>query len=83
LGVLVLSFAASSFGGIARDVLIGATPPAALIDWRYLAVSLVAGHIVFCWPSHFEKLRNPVQLLDAMGLAYVLSPAPRKPWLSA
>jgi len=26
-GILVLSFAASSFGGIARDVLIGATPP--------------------------------------------------------
>ena len=28
-GVLVLSFAASTFGGITRDVLIGATPPAA------------------------------------------------------
>jgi uncharacterized membrane protein YeiH len=68
-GVLVLSFVASSFGGIARDVLIGATPPAALVDWRYLAVSLVAGLIVFCWPSHIEKLRNPVRLLDAMGLA--------------
>jgi uncharacterized membrane protein YeiH len=69
-GVLVLSFAASSFGGIARDLLIGATPPAALVDWRYLAISLAAGLIVFCWPSHIEKLRNPVRLLDAMGLAF-------------
>ena len=46
-GVLVLSFAASSFGGIGRDLLIGAVPPAALVDWRYLAVSVGAGLIAF------------------------------------
>jgi uncharacterized membrane protein YeiH len=69
-GILVLSFAASSFGGIGRDLLIGATPPAALVDWRYLAVSLVAGLIVFFRSSLIEKLRNPVRLLDAMGLAF-------------
>lgn len=69
-GVLVLSFAASSFGGIGRDVLIGATPPAALVDWRYLAVSLAAGLITFFWSSLIEKLRNPVRLLDAAGLAF-------------
>lgn len=69
-GVLVLSFAASSFGGISRDVLIGATPPAALVDWRYLAVSLVTGLVSFYWYSAIERLRNPVRLLDAMGLAF-------------
>ncbi len=69
-GVLVLSFAASTFGGIGRDVLIGATPPAALVDWRYLAVSLAAGLIAFFWSSLIEKLRNPVRLLDAAGLAF-------------
>jgi uncharacterized membrane protein YeiH len=68
-GVMVLSFAASTFGGIARDVLIGATPPAALKDWRYLAVSLVAGGLAFYRLSLIEKLRNPVQALDAAGLA--------------
>ena len=68
-GVLVLSFAAATFGGIARDLLIDATPPAALQDWRYLAVSLTAGAIVFFWSSLIEKLRNPVRMLDAMGLA--------------
>nr|WP_255552742.1 trimeric intracellular cation channel family protein [Brevundimonas sp. BAL450] len=68
-GVLVLSFAAATFGGIARDLLIGATPPAALQDWRYLAVSLTAGAIVFFWSSLIEKVRNPVRMLDAMGLA--------------
>lgn len=68
-GVLVLSFAASTFGGITRDLLIGAVPPAALEDWRYLAVSLAAGLLCFFWSSLIEKLRNPVRMLDAMGLA--------------
>jgi uncharacterized membrane protein YeiH len=68
-GVLVLSFAASTFGGVARDLLIGATPPAALEDWRYLTVSLAAGFAAFFWSSWMEKLRNPVRLMDAMGLA--------------
>jgi uncharacterized membrane protein YeiH len=69
-GVLVLSVAASTFGGIGRDVLIGAAPPAALVDWRYLAISLAAGSIAFFWSSLIEKLRNPVLLLDAAGLAF-------------
>lgn len=69
-GVLVLSVAAATFGGIARDVLIGATPPAALIDWRYLAVALAAGFIAFFWSSLIERLSNPVRLMDAMGLAF-------------
>lgn len=69
-GVLVLAFAASSFGGIGRDVLIGATPPAALVDWRYLAVSVAAGLVTFFWSSLIEKLRSPVRLLDAVGLAF-------------
>lgn len=69
-GVLVLSFAAASFGGITRDLLIGAVPPAALQDWRYLAVALLAGLIVFFWSSWIDKLRDPVRLLDAVGLAF-------------
>ncbi len=68
-GVLVLSFAASTAGGISRDLLIGAVPPAALEDWRYLAVSLAAGLLCFFWSPSIERLRNPVQMLDAAGLA--------------
>src|SRR5690606_26248756 len=56
-------------GGVMRDVVIGAIPPAALQDWRYLAVSLVAGLLCFFWSALIEKLRNPVRMLDAMGLA--------------
>jgi uncharacterized membrane protein YeiH len=67
-GVLVLSFAAATAGGIGRDALIGATPPAALVDWRYLAVSIIAGLVTFFGYRHVERLRHPVQLFDAVGL---------------
>lgn len=68
-GVLVLAFAAATFGGITRDVLIGAVPPAALVDWRYLAVAVAAGLLTFLWPALIERLGKPVRMLDAMGLA--------------
>lgn len=68
-GVLVLSFAAAVSGGIVRDVLIGATPPAALVGWNYLGISCLAGIITFFRYQSIEKLRNPVQIFDALGLA--------------
>jgi uncharacterized membrane protein YeiH len=68
-GILVLSFVAGNFGGITRDVLIGSVPPAAISDWRYLAVSLLAGVITFYWYSAIERLRSPVLVFDAAGLA--------------
>ncbi|HEX7787331.1 MAG TPA: trimeric intracellular cation channel family protein [Methylomirabilota bacterium] len=68
-GVLVLSFAAGNTGGIARDLLIGATPPVAIADWRYLVASIVAGLITFCWYGLVNRLRSPVLVFDAAGLA--------------
>lgn len=68
-GVLVLSFVAGNAGGIARDVQIGALPPPALSDWRYIAVSIAAGLITFWWYPKVNRLQNTVQVLDAGGLA--------------
>jgi uncharacterized membrane protein YeiH len=67
-GVLVLAFAAGNSGGIARDVMIGATPPAAINDWRYLAVSMLAGLVTFYWYRVISRLKSPVLLFDAAGL---------------
>jgi uncharacterized membrane protein YeiH len=67
-GILVLSFAAGNAGGIARDLLIGATPPAAISDWRYLGISLLAGLVTFWRPYDVDRLSNPVLLFDAAGL---------------
>lgn len=68
-GVLVCAFATASAGGIARDVLIGAIPPAALSNWRYAAIWLVAGALGFAFSTRIEKFGQPVRVLDAMGLA--------------
>jgi uncharacterized membrane protein YeiH len=67
-GVLVLSFAAGNAGGITRDLLIGAVPPAAIADWRYIGVSVLAGMATFLWPATILWLKSPVLIFDAAGL---------------
>jgi uncharacterized membrane protein YeiH len=67
-GILVLSFAAATAGGITRDVLIGAVPPAAINDWRYIVTSLLAGLLAFGWSSTISRLWSPVLIFDAAGL---------------
>lgn len=69
-GVLVLSFAAGNAGGITRDLLIGAVPPAAIADWKYLAVSVLAGLITYFWYPITDRFRNDVLWFDAVGLAF-------------
>ena len=69
-GVMVLAFAAGNAGGITRDLLIGAVPPAAISDWTYLGVSVLAGLIVFFRSSWIARLGNPVLWFDAVGLAF-------------
>jgi uncharacterized membrane protein YeiH len=68
-GVLVLSFVAGNSGGIIRDVVIGAIPPLAINDWRYVGVSVLAGLVTFYRYPNVDRLRTPVLLCDAAGLA--------------
>jgi uncharacterized membrane protein YeiH len=68
-GVLVLSLVAAITGGIIRDVLIGAIPPATLVDSRYVIIAACAGLLTFCCPAVIRRLHSPVQLFDAAGLA--------------
>lgn len=70
LGVLVLSFIVALGGGIVRDLLLGATPPSAMRDWRYPVLAFVAGLLTFVLHVQVEAL--PALLLstlDAAGLA--------------
>jgi uncharacterized membrane protein YeiH len=68
-GVLVLSLAAATSGGVIRDLLLGATPPASVRDWRYIAVSVLAGAFTFYWFSILDRWRSSVLVLDAAGLS--------------
>ena len=67
-GVSVLALVAATAGGVLRDVLIGAVPPAALHDWRYLFVALVAGAMTFLRYPSVARLQQIVLVFDAAGL---------------
>ncbi|MCW2334379.1 putative membrane protein YeiH [Rhodoblastus acidophilus] len=69
-GILVLAFVAGNFGGITRDVLIGATPAAVLTDGRYLLVSVLAGLLTFFLYAGVARLSSPVLWFDAVGLSF-------------
>jgi uncharacterized membrane protein YeiH len=68
-GVLVLAGATGLGGGFLRDVLIGATPPAALADWRYLLVPVVAGLLTFWFHPALGRMERSINVFDAFGLA--------------
>jgi uncharacterized membrane protein YeiH len=68
-GVLVLAFTAGNAGGITRDLLIGAVPPAAIGDWRYLVASVVAGLVTFWGYRTIHRIRDALLIFDALGLA--------------
>lgn len=67
-GVLVVAWASATAGGLARDLLIGAVPPVAISDWRYLATATAAGLIAFFASGLIARVNRPVQLFDAAGL---------------
>lgn len=51
---MVIAFIVALGGGVTRDLLIGASPPKAVADWRYPALALVMGGLAFvfhegCW----------------------------------
>ena len=66
---LVLAAVTGLGGGFIRDVLIGATPPAALMDWRYLLVPVAAGLLTFAFHPAIGRLERLVTVFDAVGLA--------------
>lgn len=87
-GVLVLAGTTGLGGGFLRDVLIGAAPPAALEDWRYLVVPVAAGLLTFWSHPALGRMESTVNVFDAFGLGlfcvtgvlkaldYGLGPAP-------
>jgi uncharacterized membrane protein YeiH len=66
---LVLAGVTGLGGGFIRDVLIDATPPAALTDWRYLLAPVAAGLLTFAFHPAIGRLERVVTVFDAVGLA--------------
>ena len=69
LGVLVLAFVTAVGGGIIRDLLIGATPPAAIRDWRYFGVAILGATAVTSFYQWVQAIPDQlIVTLDAAGL---------------
>lgn len=67
-GVAVLAVVVGLAGGITRDLLIG-VPPETFRDWRLLAVAGAAGFVTFLAHPFLSRIRRPIDVLDAAGLA--------------
>ncbi|HNV14646.1 MAG TPA: trimeric intracellular cation channel family protein [Dermatophilaceae bacterium] len=68
VGICSLGVVTAVGGGILRDLLIGAVPPAALTDWTLVPVALVGSLIVFWSHGRWTVPRRPMLVLDALGL---------------
>ncbi|WP_405794464.1 trimeric intracellular cation channel family protein [Streptomyces sp. NBC_01506] len=67
-GMAVLAEVTGLGGGLLRDLIIGAVPPAAFTDLGYFVMPLVATALVFFLHPHVERIQGAVNVFDAAGL---------------
>jgi uncharacterized membrane protein YeiH len=69
VGMVTLGMVTALGGGIVRDVLIGALPPAAFRYWPYLAVAAGGALLAFFFSRLLRRFTVPIDYLDAAGLS--------------
>ncbi|MEU2560309.1 trimeric intracellular cation channel family protein [Streptomyces longispororuber] len=67
-GIAVLAEVTALGGGLFRDLVIGAVPPAAFTDLGYFLTPLVAALLVFFLHPQVERTQFAVNVFDAAGL---------------
>ncbi|GAA5050332.1 trimeric intracellular cation channel family protein [Streptomyces similanensis] len=67
-GIAVLAEVTALGGGLFRDIVIGAVPPAAFTDLGYFLTPLLATVVVFFLHPHVERIQRAVYVFDAAGL---------------
>lgn len=68
-GVLMLAITTAIGGGIARDLIIGNTPPLAFRHPIYITIALVSTVGVWIFYRYLFRLTNVILIFDAIGLA--------------
>jgi len=68
LGVLVLAISTGVGGGICRDLILGATPPAAFQDELYIITCIAGGLLVFFFAHKLAFQWRKIIVSDALGL---------------
>ncbi|MCX5204055.1 trimeric intracellular cation channel family protein [Streptomyces sp. NBC_00237] len=67
-GMAVLAEVTALGGGLFRDLIIGAVPPAAFSDLGYFVTPLIATALVFFLHPEVERIQLGVNVFDAAGL---------------
>ncbi|MCX5385820.1 trimeric intracellular cation channel family protein [Streptomyces sp. NBC_00083] len=67
-GIAVLAEVTALGGGLFRDLIIGAVPPAAFTDLGYFVTPLLAAVLVFFLHPEVERTQLAVNVFDAAGL---------------
>ncbi|MFJ6936544.1 trimeric intracellular cation channel family protein [Streptomyces sp. NPDC101118] len=67
-GIAMLAMVTALGGGLFRDLMIGAIPPAAFTDFGYFITPLVAAAFVFFLHPEVARINRLVSVLDAAGL---------------
>ncbi len=67
-GIAVLAEVTALGGGLFRDLVIGAVPPAAFTDLGYFVTPLFAAALVIFLHPHVERIQVAVNVFDAAGL---------------
>ncbi|MFJ4685609.1 trimeric intracellular cation channel family protein [Streptomyces sp. NPDC091377] len=67
-GIAVLAEVTALGGGLFRDLVIGAVPPAAFTDLGYFLTPLVAALLVIFLHPQVERIQTGVNVFDAAGL---------------
>nr|WP_203730583.1 trimeric intracellular cation channel family protein [Streptomyces sp. SID12501] len=67
-GIAVLAEVTALGGGLLRDLVIGAVPPAAFTDLGYFLTPLLAALLVFFLHPEVERIQAGVNVFDAAGL---------------
>ena len=69
VGVVTLGMFTALGGGVIRDILLGALPPATFSDWRYLTVAAGGSLVAFLFGRSLDRLATLILVLDAAGLS--------------
>jgi uncharacterized membrane protein YeiH len=69
VGVVTLGMITALGGGMIRDILLNALPPATFSDWRYLAVAALGSLVAFAFGRGLDRWATPILVLDAAGLS--------------
>jgi uncharacterized membrane protein YeiH len=69
VGVITLATITAIGGGVLRDLVLGATPPATFSDWRYLTVAAAGGLLAFFLGQLLVRVETTIMVLDGAGLS--------------